>query len=440
MRNVLLVTRNFAPTSHVSVERALKLAKYLPDFGWRPTVLTGVRGTVGLPEDSSLLDQVPDVDVIRTRAPELSLFYRGAVRRGSTDSTESAVASRGGPRRGPLHPKSWLIPDAQVLWHPFAVRAALRRAPQERWDAVIATSFPPTAILIGHTIASRLKIPYVADFRDSWTRCPCYHVPVRPVPLAALERRLEAAMIRDAAAVVAVDERIVSHAIARLPPTGRPPCHVIPNGYDEEDFLDTAPVALPPFSMVHTGQLRRSPRPIWDVLAEAIRRNPALSGRLHFWQVGFVDPQALSDLSSPPAGVTVHQIPPVPQREAIAYMLGADLLLVEEFESIMPSKTLQYLRAARPLLALIEHGGLIRDVLGDMPHTHLVKREQSTRAGAWVAMLAAGPRLPLAGPNAAVTAYSRREIARRFAAVLDATQRSLADQGGGAGAQGRRSA
>ena len=417
MRNVLIVTRNFAPTSHVSVERALKLAKYLPHFGWRPSVLTGARATVGLPEDPELLAQVPDVEVIRARAPEFSLFYGGAGNRGG-----EPAARRGAPRRGRLHPKAWLVPDAQVLWHPFAVRAAIRRAPLARWHAVVATSFPPTAILIGHTIARRLNIPYVADFRDSWTACPYYHVPIRPGPLAELERRLEAAMIRDAAAVVSVDGRMVAHAFERLAAADRPPCHVIPNGYDEDDFRGVVPAQLPRFSIVHTGQLRRSPRPIWEALSAALRDHPELAGRLHFWQIGFVDPRALTDLEAPPAGIVVHQVPPVPQREAIAYMLGADMLLVEEFESVMPSKTLQYLRAARPLLALLEHGGVIRDVLRGMPDVHLVPRDQAEQAGSWIASVASRGRLAPSEPIAAVTAYSRRDIARRFAAVLDATQ------------------
>lgn len=422
MRNVLLVARNFAPTSDVSVERALKLAKYLPSFGWRPTVLTGERGTVGLPEDPGLLTQVPDVEVIRARAPEFSLFYRKAGKRRDAPTGEVVPGPRGGPRRGRLHPKAWLVPDAHVLWHPFAVRAAVRRARQTPWHAVVATSFPPTAILIAHTIGSRLKLPYVADFRDSWTRCPYYHVPVRPGPLAELERRLEARMIRDAAAVVAVDARMVQHAFERLGAAERPPCHVIPNGYDEDDFRGTAPRVLPGFSIVHTGQLRRSPRPVWDALSATLRANPQLAGRLHFWQLGFVNPRALPDLTTPPDGVTVHQIPPVPQREAIAYMLGADLLLVEEFESVMPSKTLQYLRAGRPILALLEQGGLIRDVLQDMPPAHLVRREDTEAASAWIASLASAPRSAAGPPTAAVTAYSRYEIARRFAGVLDATQ------------------
>ena len=103
-------------------------------------------------------------------------------------------------------------------------------------------------------------------------------------------------------------------------------------------------------------------------------------------------------------------------------MLGADLLLLEEFGSVMPSKTLQYLRAARPLLALIDGGGVIRDLLQDMPETHLVDRGDAGTGGALIAVLAAGPRPAPREPDAAVAAYSRREIARRYAAVLDAVR------------------
>src|SRR5882724_10304118 len=104
MREVLIVTRNFPPTSHVSVERAMKLAKYLPEFGWRPTVLTGARATAGLPEDPELLTEVAGVEVIRARAPEFSLFY--ATR---ANGQEGHPAQRRTPKRGILHPKSWLI-------------------------------------------------------------------------------------------------------------------------------------------------------------------------------------------------------------------------------------------------------------------------------------------------------------------------------------------
>ncbi len=48
-------------------------------------------------------------------------------------------------------------------------------------------------------------------------------------------------------------------------------------------------------------------------------------------------------------------------------MLGADLLLVEEYGSAWPSKTLQYLRAGRPILAFVPRDGMIREVLETVP-------------------------------------------------------------------------
>jgi hypothetical protein len=412
MRRFLFVTRNFAPTSHVSAERAIKLAKYLPDFGWRPTVLTGRRPNAGLPSDPTLLDQIGDIEILHTPTPELSLFYADSGR-----GSNASAGQRGIPKRGKLHPKAWLIPDSQVLWYPFAVRAAMHRARSERWELVVATTFPPTAILIAHTVASRLSLPYVIDFRDSWTG---YHAaPTRPAPLAELERRLEARMIADAAAVVTVDRHVVEHAFERLAIGRRPPCHVIQNGYDEEDFRGLEPATLPPFSIVHTGLLRRRPAPLWEGLSLALRQRPELRGRVHFWQVGYVDPRALPDLEAPPEGVTVHHVPPVPQREAISYMLGADLLLLEELGAIMPSKALQYLRAGRPILAFLDAGGVIRDVLGGMPHVGLLNRGDAVGVAALVTSLEAARPVASEAPRDLVLGYSRREIARRFAAVLD---------------------
>jgi glycosyltransferase involved in cell wall biosynthesis len=413
MRNVLLVTRNFAPTSHVSVERAIKLAKYLPEFGWRPTVLTGDPPTAGLPSDPQLLEQVRGIEVLKIRAPEFSLFYR----RPAAGPAKNRSGLRSAPERGPWHPKAWLVPDSQVLWYPFAVRASLRAAPAARWDAVVATSFPPTALLIGRTVAARLGIPYVADFRDAWTHY--HHAPRRLAPLARYERWLETRVMADAAAVVAVDHRMVAAPLARLPASRRPPFHLIPNGYDEEDFAAARARELPPFSIVHAGQLRRAPRSLWAALTRLLHRRAELRGRVHLWQIGFVDAAASVELDTPPDGVVVHVVPPVPQRDAIGYMMGADLLLVEEFRGVMPSKTLQYLRAGRPILGLLDGGAALSDVLGSVPHAHLVALADVAGIEAVLERLAAAPRQGPAPPGPEVTVFSRREIARRFAQLLD---------------------
>jgi hypothetical protein len=85
----------------------------------------------------------------------------------------------------------------------------------------------------------------------------------------------------------------------------------------------------------------------------------------------------------------------------------------------MPSKTLQYLRAGRPILAVLEQGGLLRETLQPMPQARLVQSHEAARAGEMIAEMAARPRAPSVEPSRSVAAYSRREIARRFGAVLD---------------------
>jgi glycosyltransferase involved in cell wall biosynthesis len=305
-----------------------------------------------------------------------------------------------------------------VLWYPFAVRAALRAAPTAEWDAVVATSFPPTALLVARTVAARLGIPYLTDFRDAWTQYA--GAPRRAALLSGYERRLEERVLAGAAAVVAVDHRMVAGPLARLPEPRRPPFYLIPHGYDEEDFAAARSRELPRFSLVHTGQLRRPPRTLWAALGRLLRARPELEGQVHLWQIGFVDAAAATELAGAPAGVTVHLVPPVSQREAIGYMLGADLLLVEEFRGVMPSKTLQYLRAGRPILGLLDGGGALNDVLRPVAHAQLVQLDDVDGIAAALERLTAAPRGEPIPPSADVSAYSRREIARRFAELLDA--------------------
>jgi hypothetical protein len=219
--------------------------------------------------------------------------------------------------------------------------------------------------------------------------------------------------------VVAVDSRFVEHVYPGIPPEERPPLHVIRNGYDEDDFEGVEPAALPRFSIVHTGQLRQPPLALWQALGHALRERPELRGKVHLWQIGFVEPGTERVLNAAPDGVTVHYIPPVSQREAIGFMLGADLLLVDEYGSAWPSKTLQYLRAARPILAFVPQEGMIREVLESAPLARMVAHDESERAGRVIAELAALPRSRAGTPPASVAAFSRREVARQYAAVLD---------------------
>ena len=65
-KRVLVVSYDFPPNRTSAVYRMTGLTKYLPDFGWLPTVLT-IRAGEGTQEPKLLEKLPPDVDVVRTR-------------------------------------------------------------------------------------------------------------------------------------------------------------------------------------------------------------------------------------------------------------------------------------------------------------------------------------------------------------------------------------
>ena len=70
VRKVLLVAYQFPPVGAGGVARTAKFARYLPEFGWQPHVLTPRQAT-DLARDPTLLDELPDcVRIHRTQSFE----------------------------------------------------------------------------------------------------------------------------------------------------------------------------------------------------------------------------------------------------------------------------------------------------------------------------------------------------------------------------------
>ena len=61
-RKVLIIAYYFPPMGLRGVQRTVKFAKYLPQFGWKPTVLT-VNPTGYYALDESLLKEVEEAGV-----------------------------------------------------------------------------------------------------------------------------------------------------------------------------------------------------------------------------------------------------------------------------------------------------------------------------------------------------------------------------------------
>jgi glycosyltransferase involved in cell wall biosynthesis len=235
MRRVLMVVYHFPPLGGIASLRVLRFARYLPAFGWEPWVLAPRRGdyvndpTLAYSEDH----------VVRTGSLELSRIMRTTVETLTPSPFQGEGAGRGGAN--PLPPggegrvrglrgliRHWLYrPDAQIGWYPFAVAAGRRLLREHRFDAILSSSFPVTAHLVGRRLHRDSGLPWVADFRDLWSDWS--------EARRASKARLEESLFREATATTTVS---ASYAEA-LRTRGSHRAEVLTNGFDPEDFPTT---------------------------------------------------------------------------------------------------------------------------------------------------------------------------------------------------------
>ena len=328
MSRVLVLSYFFPPLGGAGVQRTLKHVKYLPAAGWEPTVVTTRSSWYPAKDPSLARDIPPGTPVLRAADP-------GALR----------LATMAASRLGPLaQVTGW--PDESAAWIPGAVRAAVRAARRERFDALYSTCSPLSAHLAAMAVRRATGLPWVADFRDEWAENPYAE---RIAPVAALTRRAEAAVRERADTIVVAAE----HYVVGGRGPDDPKRVTITNGADPDDMPDLAPTPRNDrLRLVFTGTVYED-IDCAPVLA-ALRRLSA-DGRIdpakvEFRLVGNVWVRELEDAGP----VEVVRTGYVDHARALEEMAGADVLVVHVSPASRhtPAKTFEYLATGRPVLCV----------------------------------------------------------------------------------------
>jgi glycosyltransferase involved in cell wall biosynthesis len=308
---------------------------------------------------------------------------------------------------------SW--PDGGLGWLPGALLAAFRTVRRERPDVLFSSSAPYAGHLVALVVHRLTGIPWVADFRDEWAENP--HLASQPGPLKWLARRIERMIARDAATLVAAADYF------RL--AGGAPFETITNGVDPADVPQTP--ATPPtdrFRLCFVGTLYGTIdlAPVLVALRHLIADGDINSRRFELRIVGGI---WLTDFRAPD-GVTVTQTGYVAHGEAVAEMRSATaLLLFVPEESLAPSgKIFEYLAAERPVLCVTRPDNLAaRLVTCFHAGATAPPGDPVAIAAALHFLYAQWEADELAAPGHArervLERYSRRELTRRLADVLD---------------------
>jgi hypothetical protein len=160
-RRVLILTTTFYPDPSVGGVRMTQWARCLPEFGWRPMVLTRYYGHAATPE--LLAEKVhPDV--------RLEYFNPPAAGEARGPSVAAAGGLKARVKRliGSTAISGVFVPDVGVAqWR--AVRSRVMEAVKDFAPDVVVTTGPPHSNHdIGLWLHRQTGIPWVADFRDPY--------------------------------------------------------------------------------------------------------------------------------------------------------------------------------------------------------------------------------------------------------------------------------
>lgn len=418
MKNVLILAYYFPPLGMGGTQRAAKFAKYLPHFGWNPIVVT-VKDVAYYAKDSTLLEDVRAVQIHRTGSLDplrlLYLFGKG----------ESASASSGGGRRMFAKLLSWvLVPDARVLWLPFAFLRALRVLRTQDVACLLTTSPPHSVHLLGLLLRKMKRVKWVADFRDGWSGGNFQY---EPTPLHKwLNRTCERLVLRYADEVIAVSEGLKENLAAAVL-QGRGRFHTITNGFDQEDFEELPELQRDDrFNIVYSGALT-SMAPVagfLQAIKALVARDPAAREKLRVRFVGAdLEGVAAQQVSEFGLDDIVEFLGFLPHRRSLEKVRTADLLLYpvsnEASADFVPGKTFEYMASRKRILAvgaeteglkiLQRHGSVVCLAHDDMEG--MANAIHSAMAGEWT--------VESSSPDAAALAFERKRLAGRLAEILE---------------------
>jgi glycosyltransferase involved in cell wall biosynthesis len=351
-RSVLMIAYYFPPMGLSGVQRTAKFAKYLPQYGWKPTVLTiDPYGYYAF--DDSLLHEIEEagVQIIRTGVRDVSkLFKKKTVIRMPSERKRKVMQFIG---------DFFFIPDTKRAWKSIAVDAGEQLLTQNHFDLIFATAPPNTDFLIGMELKRKFKIPLVVDYRDSWTDYPFKYF---PTPIHRWRHtHLEKKVLHAADRVIVTHRRVKESLLIRYKFLTYDDIVILSQGYDPDDIeMETAPSkSTRKMKIVHTGTFYggRNPAVFAQALSNVLRDNPKIRGRIEVHLIGQVraeDKQLIERLDLQNVVIFDGYLS---HRESVHALMNANLLwFVIDNDYQTPGKLYEYFGARKPILASVVDG------------------------------------------------------------------------------------
>ncbi len=421
-KRVLIITYYWPPSAGSGVQRWLKFAKYLPEFGWEPVIFTPENPDFDL-RDKSLEKEVdPATEVLRFPIWEPYGIFR-KLKRGNVKDTAKILGESNKSwidRMGIWIRANLIVPDPRVFWVKPSVNFLADLIQKGQFDAVITTGPPHSMHLIGRNLKRKTGIIWLADFRDPWSEWEFLDtLPMHPI-VRKKHRKLEKSIFQEADKVIAISPTF-QQEFQKL---AQRQISLLTNGFDSSDLPEgwqSESTVRDQLEIVYTGVIDsiRNPIPFLKAFQE-VYSDADQAVRLRF--VGKVSEDVQSYIiqnSWLKEHVTLEGY--VSHGEVFDFYKDAHLLLLiltdtKNAKGNIPGKLFEYLATGRPILALGDPLGDSAGILKSAGAGHVFSHTDLKGIGEFLLKFVPGSSTTT---KSTLEAFSRKKLTEKLAGILD---------------------
>ncbi|MBR7003546.1 MAG: glycosyltransferase [Bacteroidales bacterium] len=437
MKRVLIISYYWPPSGGSGVQRWVKFAKYLPKEGWQPVIYTPENPELTAVDKTLSSEIPPEAEIIKRHITEPYGIYRKLMGKGS--STDLKTLTSAGSSSDEVNPinggmKSWkqklslfirgnfFIPDPRILWLHPSVRFLKEYLKGHPVDAIVTTGPPQSMHLIGLKLSKATGLPWIADFRDPWTKMFYFKHLGLTRRSEEKHHQLEKEVLDGATRIIAVSPMVQKDFQAMT----STPVELITNGFDEEDFnrefeLDEY------FNITHTGLFASdgNPETLWKVLADKCSSDEEFKRSLRIRLVGKTDKEIIDSIVSAGLGQNLRDFGYQSHEVAVREQLNTSVLILPlrkepEYEAVLPGKLFEYLASRRPILGIGQTEGAMAKVVRETGSGVVYNWDEEKKIKVWIELCWDEFKNDELKDNMSdISKYSRRKLTKRLASLLN---------------------
>jgi len=377
---LLFISYFYPPLGGPAAIRNQKTVKYLSELGWETDVLTVGNIEYNYHDDSLLADSkqhsvisIPSYDPMAM----LKKFSQGK-------AELSKKVYHGTPEKLKLLVRRLSPLDDKIFWLPNLMKTAVKLLSTEKYDLIYVSCGPFSSAPAARRLSSKFKVPFVLEMRDYWTLLSDYNLlgygPNRLLAKASEKRCLKAASL-----IVTATQGIADDLACHFDQSFREKSYVLFNGHDEADFVSLQPGEKTENSFIisYFGALYAKRSLKWLLRAlNSLEKQHKLPEGFELRLFGNYHRETLLEIEKSGIAKLVKIIPQLQHRDALQQMLDSDALLLiinsDSPKGTLTSKLFEYLRSAKPILALCPSNSEAAMILKESGHELVCSMESST--------------------------------------------------------------